>query len=161
MTTWRTAVILAVIAPVAAAATPQSDSPAVRALQGADTDNLLGTPLKPCGTGTGFDRTGSCDWDPSDSGFHQVCVKMSDEFLNNSATEDGNDLSSVVQNGGYWCICAWAWASAVTRDATSYEGLQLQCDRTNGRLREVYSSHMTLQSPCAVSDPNAPECLAC
>ena len=73
-------------------------------------------------------------------GFHQVCVKMSSKFLDSSAKFDRNDLSSVVGDGGHWCICAWAWASAVSRDPKGFEGLQLDCDRTNGHLRDVYRS---------------------
>jgi len=80
-----------------------------------------------------------------------VCVKMSDEFLKASAEKDGNDLSSVVQNGGYWCICAWAWASAVQRDASKYEGLELQCEKSNAKLREVYESASTMEGPTGVS----------
>ena len=64
--------------------------------------NLLGTPLQPCTTPddtqpTGFTRTGSCQWEPDDSGYHEVCAVMSAEFLNASATQDANDLTSVVQ----------------------------------------------------------------
>ena len=78
---------------------------------------------------------------------HEVCVQMSEEFLKNSTTQDGNDLSSVVQPGGHWCICAWAWASAVQRDSQKYEGLNLVCDSTNGHLRQVYKTYAELQSP--------------
>jgi len=119
-------------------------------------ENLAGKPLMPCtqsndGSTTGWARTGSCNWDPSDSGYHEVCVTMSDEFLKASARHDANDLSSVVSAGGHWCICAWAWASAVSRDPTSYEGITLDCGRTNLKLREVYESHIAsgadLRSP--------------
>jgi len=111
-------------------------------------ENLFGSPLKSCtqsndGSTTGWTRTGSCNWDPSDSGYHEVCVTMSDEFLKQSAKHDANDLSSVVQSGGHWCICAWAWAAAVKRDPSSFEGITLECDRTNNKLREVYNSHIT------------------
>lgn len=105
--------------------------------------NLMGGALQSCtqdndGTTTGWTRTGSCVWDPSDAGYHQVCVTMSNTFLDSSAEYDSNDLSSVVQEGGHWCICAWAWASAVSRDPVNYEGIELDCDRTNARLRNVY-----------------------
>jgi uncharacterized protein (DUF2237 family) len=59
---------------------------------------------------TGWTRSGSCNWDPSDSGYHEVCVTMSSRFLDNSARHDANDLTSVVSEGGHWCICAWAFA---------------------------------------------------
>lgn len=108
-------------------------------------ESLNGGPLKSCtqasdGSTTGWARKGSCNWDPSDSGYHEVCVTMSDEFLKKSAEHDANDLSSVVQAGGHWCICAWAWASAVQRDPEKFEGITLDCNRTNLKLREVYQS---------------------
>ena len=106
--------------------------------------NLFGKALEPCTQGdetvTGWTRSGSCSWEANDLGFHQVCVKMSSKFLDSSAKFDRNDLSSVVRDGGHWCICAWAWASAVSRDPKGFEGLQLDCDRTNGHLRDVYRS---------------------
>ena len=39
--------------------------------------SLIGTPLKPCSgpdqaEATGWDRSGSCAWDPTDSGYHEV-----------------------------------------------------------------------------------------
>merc|ERR1719375_1519415 len=110
--------------------------------------SLLGGPLQSCtqdgdGTTTGWTRTGSCVWDPSDAGYHQVCVTMSNTFLQSSAQYDSNDLSSVVQEGGHWCICAWAWASAVSRDPVNFEGIQLDCDRTNARLRNVYELYIS------------------
>merc|ERR1711871_682994 len=99
--------------------------------------------LKPCtqsndGTTTGWTRSGSCNWDPTDGGYHEVCVTMSDKFLAQSAKHDGNDLRSVVKSGGHWCICAWAFASAVTRDPVHLEGIELACDLTNEKLRQVY-----------------------
>merc|ERR1712032_443199 len=110
--------------------------------------NLFAKPLQSCtqsgdGSTTGWARTGSCNWDPSDSGYHEVCVTMSEEFLQASARHDANDLSSVVQPGGHWCICAWAWASAVQRDPEHFEGISLECTRTNQRLREVYQSFIS------------------
>ena len=62
--------------------------------------SLLGAPLQSCtqssdGTTTGWTRSGSCAWDPSDSGYHEVCVTMSDTFLEQSARHDANDLRSV------------------------------------------------------------------
>lgn len=109
--------------------------------------SLLGKPLQSCtqagdGTTTGWTRTGSCVWDPMDSGYHQVCVSMSQKFLDASRDHDSNDLSSVVAEGGHWCICAWAWASAVSRDPINMEGIRIDCERTNGRLRQVYELHI-------------------
>jgi hypothetical protein len=65
---------------------------------------------------------------------------MDKEFLDSSAIHDGNDLSSVVKHGQRWCVCAWAWASAVERDPTNFEGLKLECEESNAKLREVYQS---------------------
>ena len=69
---------------------------------------------------------------------------MDQQFLANSATMDGNDLSSVVGHGEHWCVCAWAFASAVDRDPTSIEGLQLMCEESNSKLREVYQPYICL-----------------
>jgi len=119
---------------------------AVETAWSADADaNLVGQRLEPCTQSqdrsvTGWTRSGSCAWEPSDRGYHQVCVTMSNRFLKSSAEFDSNDLSPVVNDGGHWCICAWAWASAVSRDNKAFEGLQLDCNRTNGRLRNVYRS---------------------
>ena len=96
---------------------------------------------------TGWTQSGACEWNDDDDGYHEVCVTMSQEFLDSSAKSDGNDLSSVVKPGGHWCICAWAWASAVQRAPDTYQGLALVCNSTNSRLREVYQTHETLSSP--------------
>jgi len=122
--------------------------------------NLVRRPLQSCtqsndGSTTGWTRTGSCNWDPSDSGYHEVCVTMSDKFLRESAEHDANDLTSVVRAGGHWCICAWAFAAAVQRDPAAHEGITLDCDRTNLKLREVYDMHIDagtdLTSPSGAS----------
>ena len=114
--------------------------------------NLLDGSLKPCTTSsdsgaTGVFRSGSCEWTAEDSGYHEVCVEVSEKFLKSSASNDGNDLTSVVKPGGHWCICAWAWASAVERDPANKQDLKLQCEATNGKLREVYESYDNLDSP--------------
>ncbi|KAJ1641456.1 hypothetical protein T492DRAFT_919707 [Pavlovales sp. CCMP2436] len=122
----------------------------------AEQTSLAGTPLQSCSqandkTTTGWTRSGSCVWTPSDGGYHEVCVTMSTDFLKTSTIHDRNDLSSVVSHGGHWCICAWAFASAVSRDPTKLEGIELDCERTNSHLRQVYQtfidSHRDLTSP--------------
>ena len=71
----------------------------------------------------------------------QVCVTMDEEFLASSAAHDGNDLSSVVAHGERWCVCAWAWASAVERDPARTEGLRLECEESNAKLRGCTRAH--------------------
>ena len=114
--------------------------------------NLQGGPLQPCtppdaDTQTGYTGSGSCEWEENDYGYHEVCVTMSDDFLSNSSYYDNNDLTSVTEAGSNWCICAWAWASAVERDPENYEGLDLVCESTNSKLREVYETQANLTSP--------------
>ena len=122
--------------------------------------NLMGRRIHSCtqdddGTTSGWTRSGACNWDPSDGGYHEVCVKMSEDFLQSSAKNDANDLSSVVSPGGHWCICAWAFASAVERDPAHLQGITLECDSTNSKLRHVYQHFITtgeaLTSPSGVS----------
>ncbi|MCH9720430.1 MAG: DUF2237 domain-containing protein, partial [Actinomycetia bacterium] len=45
--------------------------------------NVLGTPLKPCGTDpmTGFYRDGCCASGPEDRGLHTICAVVTTEFL--------------------------------------------------------------------------------
>lgn len=122
-------------------------SGARRECQGLEDQSLLGGELEACTdendqTTTGFTRSGSCVWQPSDRGYHQVCVRMSNQFITQSAIIDKNDLSSVTGEGQHWCICAWAWASSVTRDPENFEGIHLECGRTNQRLREVYQTYI-------------------
>ena len=88
-------------------------------------------------------RSSRCDVVPPQ--YHEVCVKVTDKFLGNSANQDANPLP--VSNGGHWCICAWAFASAVQRDPQHQEGLKLECDKTNGKLREVYKSYISSDQP--------------
>jgi hypothetical protein len=32
----------------------------------------------------------------------------------------------------------WMWAGAVARDSENFEGLELECDRSNEKLRDVF-----------------------
>jgi uncharacterized protein (DUF2237 family) len=117
---------------------------------------LDGQPLQSCtqsddASSTGWGGTGSCTWESADTGYHEVCVTVSQAFLQSSAENDANDLTSVVSPGGHWCICAWAFASAVQRDPDTIQGLQLDCTRTNANLRDVYQHFIdegeALESP--------------
>lgn len=84
--------------------------------------NVLGTELKPCSMDplTGFYRTGCCETGPDDAGVHAVCVEVSAEFLEYSASV-GNDLSTPMPIYGFaglkpgdrWCLCAARWRQAL------------------------------------------------
>ena len=84
--------------------------------------NVLGTELMPCSYDplTGFYRDGCCNTDMQDLGSHVVCTKVTQEFLEFSASR-GNDLStprpeyrfSGLQEGDRWCLCALRWKEAL------------------------------------------------
>jgi len=83
--------------------------------------NLLGEPLQICGQDpiTGFYRDGCCNTGPEDRGSHTVCVQITDEFLEFTASR-GNDLSTPraeygfpgLKPGDRWCLCASRWLEA-------------------------------------------------
>lgn len=83
--------------------------------------NVLGGPLLACSYAplTGFLRTGCCEASAEDAGRHIVCVKVTREFLEFSASA-GNDLStprpeyrfSGLKPGDRWCLCAARWLEA-------------------------------------------------
>lgn len=83
--------------------------------------NILGTPLKTCGTDpvTGFFRDGCCTTGPSDTGRHVVCAVVTEDFLAYSRAR-GNDLVTPRPSFGFpglkpgdrWCLCASRWAEA-------------------------------------------------
>jgi uncharacterized protein (DUF2237 family) len=89
--------------------------------------NVLGTALQPCctdvrgtGMGTGFYRNGYCSTGEQDLGRHTVCVEVTDEFLEYSASV-GNNLGTPfpqylfpgLKEGDIWCLCATRWAQAL------------------------------------------------
>lgn len=84
--------------------------------------NVLGEPLVPCCMDplTGFTRSGSCEFVPSDGGIHAVCARMTKEFLEFTRLR-GNDLSTPVPEHGFpglkpgdcWCLCASRWQEAL------------------------------------------------
>ena len=101
-------------------------TPSADTIPQAKSNNVLGTPLKPCctnvggsGIGTGFYRNGYCSTGEQDLGRHTVCVKVTDKFLSFSASV-GNDLSTPapqwsfcgLKEGDIWCLCAERWAQA-------------------------------------------------
>jgi uncharacterized protein len=84
-------------------------------------NNVHGEPLMPCALDplTGFYRDGCCNTGPEDIGRHVVCVEMTDDFLEFSASV-GNDLSTPMPMYGFeglragdrWCLCAARWQEA-------------------------------------------------
>ncbi|MET1219544.1 MAG: DUF2237 domain-containing protein [Glaciecola sp.] len=81
--------------------------------------NVLGEPLQPCCTGTGFMRDGYCKVPASDLGNHSVCAIVTDAFLQMQARL-GNDLITPIpayqfpglKAGDRWCLCASRWRQA-------------------------------------------------
>ena len=81
--------------------------------------NVLGTELVSCSLDpvTGFYRDGCCNTGVDDLGVHTVCTKVTEEFLEFSASV-GNDLStpgthfSGLKPGDQWCLCASRWQQA-------------------------------------------------
>ena len=59
--------------------------------------NVLGTELQPCSYDpmTGYYRTGCCENRGDDPGMHTVCCRVTDDFLEFSASR-GNDLSTQI-----------------------------------------------------------------
>jgi uncharacterized protein (DUF2237 family) len=84
--------------------------------------NVLGEPLVPCSDDplTGFFRDGCCNTSRDDLGQHVVCVRVTADFLDYSASR-GNDLSmpnpefgfSGLKPGDQWCLCAARWREAM------------------------------------------------
>lgn len=83
--------------------------------------NVLGGPLAECCADpmTGFYRDGCCNTGPQDHGVHTVCVRVTREFLEFSASR-GNDLGTPMPEYGFpglnpgdrWCLCAARWKEA-------------------------------------------------
>ena len=84
--------------------------------------NVLGGPLAECCSDpmTGFYRDGCCNTGPQDVGAHTVCVRVTREFLEFSASR-GNDLATPMPEYGFpglkpgdrWCLCAARWREAL------------------------------------------------
>ena len=85
-------------------------------------NNVLGDPLEICCSDppTGFNRTGYCKSGILDIGAHVVCARVTEEFLDFTASQ-GNDLKTPVPAYGFpglkpgdrWCLCAGRWAEAL------------------------------------------------
>lgn len=84
--------------------------------------NVYGEPLQPCCFNplTGFYRDGHCHTGAEDRGLHVICVQVTDEFLEFSASR-GNDLITPMpaynfpglKEGDCWCLCALRWKEAL------------------------------------------------
>eukprot|EP00747_Dinoflagellata_sp_TGD_P194130 gnl/TRDRNA2_/TRDRNA2_61192_c0_seq1.p1 gnl/TRDRNA2_/TRDRNA2_61192_c0~~gnl/TRDRNA2_/TRDRNA2_61192_c0_seq1.p1 ORF type:complete len:275 (+),score=54.32 gnl/TRDRNA2_/TRDRNA2_61192_c0_seq1:3-827(+) len=72
-----------------------------------------------------------CKWDAQLEGMHTVCVKVTKESPLHA-------MANQKAPGGQLCIDAFAWASAVVNDPAKTQGLQLNCDGTNLKLRDIY-----------------------
>jgi uncharacterized protein (DUF2237 family) len=96
-------------------------------------NNVFGDTLKKCASRTGWDRSGYCRSYSKDSGSHLVCAEMTKPFLKYTKIR-GNDLSSVVQEGDKWCICAGRFSEAaragkappIVEEATNIRALEWQ-----------------------------------
>lgn len=87
--------------------------------------NVLGTELLECSLDplTGYYRTGCCENRGDDPGLHVICCRVTDDFLEFSASR-GNDLSTPrpqwgfagLRDGDQWCVCATRWAEALEAD---------------------------------------------
>lgn len=83
--------------------------------------NVFGEPLEICCTNplTGYFRDGLCRTVFQDTGKHNVCAIMTDEFLKFSASK-GNDLITPIPQyqfpglkaGDKWCLCVMRWLQA-------------------------------------------------
>lgn len=103
--------------------------------------NVLGTPLKQCGTKplTGFYRDGYCRTGEIDTGTHVIAATVTQEFLEFTKSH-GNDLITPrpeynfpgLKPGDNWCLCALRWKEAylagvappVNLEATHEKALQ-------------------------------------
>lgn len=95
--------------------------------------NVLGEPLLPCSEQpmTGFFRDGCCNTSSEDPGRHVVCVRVTADFLEFSASR-GNDLGTPMPEFGFpglkpgnqWCLCAARWQEALEAGAAPHVVIQ-------------------------------------
>ncbi len=84
--------------------------------------NVLGEELEDCSLDpvTGWLRDGCCNTNEEDRGFHTVCAKVTNKFLEWSK-EAGNDLITPhhefnfpgLKDGDSWCVCAATYAQSI------------------------------------------------
>jgi uncharacterized protein (DUF2237 family) len=90
-----------------------------------DEQNVLGMELEPCSKDpmTGFERDGCCRSHPADTGRHELCAVVTEEFLEFSKAR-GNDLITPrpeldcpgLEPGDRWCLCVGRWLEAIDED---------------------------------------------
>ena len=83
--------------------------------------NVFKKPLEPCSLDplTGSFRDGCCNTGILDTGTHNVCAKVTDEFLAYTKSK-GNDLTrdypeygfKGLKAGDQWCLCVSRWMEA-------------------------------------------------
>ena len=104
--------------------------------------NVFGEALASCNENpvTGFFRDGCCNTTDEDVGSHTVCVELTREFLEFSAS-CGNDLATPRPEFGFpglnpgdrWCLCASRWLEAQQANAAP----RVHLTRTHQRALEI------------------------
>ena len=98
-------------------------------------NNVLGTPLKICGSDpiTGYNRSGFCSLSKDDLGTHIVCAIVTDKFLKFTKSQ-GNDLTTPYGNfpglkqGDRWCLCILRWLEAYRNGVAPFIDLESTSD---------------------------------
>ena len=107
--------------------------------------NLYNQPLLACSTSpiTGYFRDGYCTYSETDQGRHNVCAKLTDRFLDFTASR-GNNLRSIgLKHGDYWCICIARWLQAYHADPSIAP--MIDFSRTNRLVGEYVDRHILLK----------------
>ena len=111
--------------------------------------NVYNRPLTLCSkknqATTGYNRTGICSSLDSDAGKHHVCIKMDMQpnfckltGQNNWCDNPGpcmGDSSELCKRGG-WCVCQWAFSSAVKK--AGCDAIDVDCDATSVLALRAY-----------------------
>ena len=106
--------------------------------------NVLGEKLEDCSLDpvTGWFRDGCCNTNEEDRGFHTVCAKVTNEFLQWSK-EAGNDLITPhpefdfpgLKEGDCWCVCAGTYAQSIEAGTAC----KIFLKKTNYKTLEIVS----------------------
>jgi hypothetical protein len=89
--------------------------------------NVYGNILQSCSNDplTGWYRTGYCETDDNDYGTHVVCGKVTNDFLEFTKSR-GNDLTKILKEGDFWCLCALRWLEAYKYDKNIVPRIRLE-----------------------------------